>query len=126
MSEFEHISVRYEHVDNAGSVAIATVLAPELKDELTGTAVGTELSNLVATKPSGLVVNLSRVNALSSSSIAQLVKVWKQSKADEVELVLTELNELLVELFRVVRLEDEIKIVSPEQRAISLAATPAV
>lgn len=122
MSDYEHISVRYEHVDDAGSIAIATVLTPEFKDETTGIALGGELATLIESKPFGLVLNLNRVNILSSSSIAQLVKVWKQAKADNVQFVMSELSELVAELFRVVRLKDEIQIVSPEQRAIAAAA----
>ena len=123
MSEYEHLSVRFQQFDDSGSISIATLLTPELKDEVVGAEVGSELLKLIATKPHGLVVNFSRVTVLTSSSIAQIVKVWKQSRADDVRLVLTELSELLVELFRVVRLDGEIQIVSPEQRAISLAST---
>lgn len=125
MSEYEHLSVRYEAGEADDSIAIATVLTPEFRSEDPGRELGKELIDLLGSKPKALVVNFSRVNFLTSSSIGQIVKVWKQSLADNCPLVLTELSDVLAELFRIVRLDGEIEIVSPEQRAIAAVCSDA-
>lgn len=119
MADFQQFTVRYEHVEAAGSVAIATLLEPELRDESAAIELGDELVTLLATKPAALVVNFNRVKFMTSSFIGQLARVWKQSKEHEVRLVLTELSDVLAQLLSVARLDSEIDTISPEQRAIA-------
>jgi len=124
MADFQHFSIRYEHVEAAGSVAIATLLEPQLKDDAAAVELGDELVALLATKPAALIINYGRVKFMTSSFIGQLVRVWKQSNAQEVRLILTELSDLLAQLLSVARLDREIDTISPEHRAVASLAGP--
>ena len=124
MSEYKHIAVRHEEVDDVGQVAVANLLRDKLFDELLIRETAEELLGILADGPKAMIVNFQQVQSLSSSAIGQLVKLWKQSQAADIRLVLTELNEAILEGFRVTHLDKQFEINTTEKRALKSLAFP--
>ena len=124
MSEFQQIAVHHESVDQVGSVAVAKIVRAKLLDELHIREMGDELLIVLGTQPAAMIVNFEDVEFLSSSSIGQLVKLWKHSRAADIRLVLAELDETLLEALRLTHLDKQFEINTTEKRALASLAFP--
>ena len=124
MSEYRQIAVRQEELDDVGTVVVAKALRARFLDELHIRDFGDELLRVLATKPNAMVVNFEAVEFLSSSTIGQLVKVRKQARSADVRLVLTELDETVMEVFRMTHLDKQMEINTTEKRALASLAFP--
>lgn len=124
MSDFQHLAVGYQDVDELGKVAIATILREKLLDELLIREVFKELDDLLAFKPAAIIVSFESVQLMSSTAIGQLVRLWKQAKIAETRLILAELNEAILEGFQVTHLDKQFEINTSVSRAIRLLGFP--
>lgn len=124
MSNHEHISTRYETVDDVGSVALATVLTSELRDELEIRQLGAELLSLLSSDPAAVIVNMGKVEFLASSGVSQFIRLWKKSEADDIRLVLAETQDTPMEVFQLTGLDQKMEFNTTEQRALRSLAFP--
>ena len=124
LSEYQHIAVRHEDVESVGTVTVANLLSDKLLDELLIRETADELLAVLAGGPKAMIVSFERVQSLSSSAIGQLVRLWKQSKAADIRLVLAELNETILEGFAVTHLDKQFEINTTEKRALKSLAFP--
>ena len=124
MSGYQQIAVRHDNVDQVGSVAVVKITRAEFKDELHIRDLGEELVGLLDANPPAIVLNFGDVVFLSSSGFAQLIKLGKRTKAADVRLVLTEINEVLLDGLRVTHLDKQFEIISTEKRALASLAFP--
>ena len=75
----------------------------------------------IAKKPSGLIVDFSEVNFIDSSGVATLVEAMRAIKDVKSNLVLCQMNQKILDVFQLARLDKIFNIVQTRAEALKNA-----
>ena len=97
-------------VKKVNDVVVVTCLDPKLNDEYTIQEWGDQLGAVAETVTKALIIDFSKVKFLSSSALRVLITLQKTTDASKVPLLLCNLNDDIMEIFKITNLETIFKI----------------
>ena len=89
-------------------------------DENTIRQIGQEFSKLTTAAAAGhkLLLKFDRVTFMSSAMLGQIMRLAKQAKADKIDLKLCEISALIMEVFKLTKLDKVLNIYKSETAAL--------
>lgn len=119
MNEYNRIAVS-QLSGSAGDVSVVLVTERRLQDQGVIQELGAELDSLVSDeKPKNLLLNLSRVEFVSSAALNRLISYYNRVKKAGGQLKLTNLKPQIEEVFAITRLNKHFDIYEDESSALS-------
>jgi len=97
-------------VKKVNDVVVVGCLAPKLNDEYTIQEWGDQVGIVAETVTKALIIDFSRVQFMSSSALRVLITLQKTTDLSNVPLLLCNLNDNLMDIFKVTNLETIFKI----------------
>jgi anti-anti-sigma factor len=97
-------------VKKANDVVVVLCLDPKLNDEYTIQEWGDQLEAVAKTVTKALILDFSKVRFMSSSALRVLIILQKMTDLSNVPLLLCNLNDDIVEIFKITNLETIFKI----------------
>ncbi len=118
MNEYNRIAVS-QLSGSAGHVSVALVTERRLQDPSVIQELGAELDSLVSgAQPKNVLVNLSRVEFVSSAALNRLISYHNQVKKAGGQLKLSNLKPQIEEVFAITRLNRHFDIRDDESSAL--------
>jgi anti-anti-sigma factor len=97
-------------VKNVNDVVVVVCLDPKLNDEYTIQEWGDQVGTVAETTTKALVIDFSKVKFMSSSALRVLITLQKTTSLSNVPMLLCNLNEDILEIFKITNLETIFKI----------------
>jgi anti-sigma B factor antagonist len=112
-------------ISNPEGVTVVGFHAKKILDEDTIRAIGSELAQVTKQTTGGrLVLDFSDVSFMSSAMLGQIMRVSKQSEANQIELKLSGISPQIMEVFRLTQLDKVLDIHKTEEDAIAAFDAP--
>jgi anti-sigma B factor antagonist len=107
-------------------VVMVTFNNVKILDESIIRQIGGEFENLTteAAAERKLLLNFDRVTFMSSAMIGQIMKLYKQTKADGIALKLCSIDPTILEVFKITRLDKLLDIRKTEADALAAFGPP--
>jgi anti-anti-sigma factor len=107
-------------------VVMVTFNNVKILDESVIRQIGGEFENLTteAAAERKLLLNFDRVTFMSSAMIGQIMKLYKQTKADGIALKLCSIDPTILEVFKITRLDKLLDIRKTEADALAAFGPP--
>ena len=108
----QEVLVMYSRIEvkQVNDVVVVICLDPKLNDEFTIQEWGDQLETVAETVTKALIIDFSKVKFMSSSSLRVLITLQKTTDLTSVPLLLCNLNDDIMEIFRITNLESIFKI----------------
>ena len=97
-------------VNKVNDVVVVLCLDPKLNDEYTIQEWGDQLEAVAETVTTSLILDFSKVKFMSSSALRVLITLQKTTDLSSVPLLLCNLNDDIMEIFKITNLETIFKI----------------
>ena len=97
-------------VKNVNNVTVVESLTPKLNDEYTIQEWGDQLGVVAESVTKALILDFSKVLFMSSSALRVLISLQKTTDLNSVPLLLCNLNDDIMEIFKITNLESIFKI----------------
>jgi len=112
ISPANEVSAMYSRIEikKVRDVVVVVCLDPKLNDEYTIQEWGDQLGVVAETVTKALVIDFSKVQFMSSSALRVLITLQKTTDLSNVPLLLCNLNDDIMEIFKITNLETIFKI----------------
>ena len=110
-----YLSIAEKH-----DVVVVSFNENRILDENTIRQIGQEFSKLTTAAAAGhkLLLKFDRVTFMSSAMLGQIMRLAKQAKADKIDLKLCEISALIMEVFKLTKLDKVLNIYKSETAAL--------
>ena len=108
-------------IEDRGEVVMVTFTQARILDEGTIRSIGAEFEKLTTESAADhkLLLNFRGVDYMSSAMLGQIMKLYKQCKADNIKLKLCSIVPQVLEVFTITKLDKLIDIASDEAAALA-------
>ena len=108
-----------------GEVGVVNFLTSQVLDEMNVQQLGQELNDLVEKQYMvKMVINFSKIKFLSSAVLGKLIALNKKIAAQKGRLAFCDINNDIMEVFRITRLDKLIPIYEDEDKAVKRVLKP--
>lgn len=108
-----------------GDVGVVNFLTSQVLDELNVQQLGQELNDLVDKEYMvRMVINFTKIKFLSSAVLGKLISLNKKIQAQKGQLAFCSINNDIMQVFKITRLDKLIPIYDDEDKAIKGVAKP--